>query len=189
MKKISFNKLDLNTLLDLKTFSNIELIKCYKLTFSKKGISNNYGSIIIILLTASFIGLIIIYLSDQKKLISRILRLALKAGEILIPPRKKTLNEHFSSRVIQEPSNSNHNNKNMHQTSTIRDLIDSSINVSKNRKSAKRLTIQIKNFQNINVYKNSNKSHKKNNYRNTRKSDADEISVYPMKEKKTRIIK
>ena len=184
MKKISFNKLDLNTLLDLKTFSNIELIKCYKLTFSKKGISNNYGSIIIILLTASFIGLIIIYLSDQKKLISRILRLALKAGEILIPPRKKTLNEHFSSRVIQEPSNSNHNNKNMHQTSTIRDLIDSSINVSKNRKSAKRLTIQIKNFQNINVYKNSNKSHKKNNYRNTRKSDADEISVYPMKEKK-----
>ena len=207
IKTISYEKLDVNTFFDIKSFSNIELIKCFKLTFSKYGLQDNYGSIILLFMTSAFISLIIIFNIKKKPSISRIIRLALKVNKIESPPRK-SLKMHYSAKIINDPKDSSkhkeHRNQSRQQQSqTIRHLIEPNIQndqKSQKRKSVKKLTVQIRNIGNINLINNENyilnenknkKTSVEQNKRHTsrvskksftKKSAGDEISVYPIKQ-------
>ena len=179
MKTISYDKIDIDVLLDIKTFSNIELIKCFKLTFSKEGLNKNYGSLIIIIMTTIFISLIITNNLNQRKYISKIIRLALKANNVRNPTRKK------NSRNKLLIYNNNQ---------SIRNLIETNSNKSKNKIKKKSL-FQIQNYNNINIIRNTNIilgndkkakiKYNKHVVKKTisRKSNTD-IEIYPFKEKK-----
>ena len=194
--KIINNKIDINSFLDIKTFSNIELIKCYKLTFSKIGLSNNYGSLILDFNIIIFISLIIIYHFKQKKSISRILRLALKESGNENPPKKKMpknlLNINGKNDFI------NHNQK-IKRIQTVNRLIETKINEKINkRKSFKNLDCIKKNL-NTNLIqkedffdktcKNSKFEDFTLNKKERKKSMMEDISIYGMKRKNVNIIK
>ena len=200
IKKISYDKMDINNFLDFKTISNIELIKCFKLTFSKKGISNNYGNIILICNIGIFIFLMVFYEINQKNSISRILRLALNS--IKSPPKRKSISFHYSMKLSRQPMNMNNNTNNNNQISqskqqspTIRGLIETHNDKDSNkRKSAKKLTIQYKNIQNINFIKNENyiinntnnknsKAERNNKEAKTRKKSEVDTCLYTTKGK------
>ena len=127
IKTITYDKLDINTLFDIKTITNIELIKCFKLVFSKNGIYNNYGSIIIICFISIFLLLIILYHINERRSISSILRKALKANNIETPPKKhKTTHKSHLSPKFNIDSNNSHrhlhsNNQKNNNHSTHRD--------------------------------------------------------------------
>ena len=208
IKIISYDN-DLKSILDIKTVSNIELIKCYKLTFSKDGLKNNYGCIILIIMISIFISLIIAYNINHKKYISKILRLALKVNHYGNPIRKKSLKSHYSAKQIKEPFDNN-NNKNKQQSQSIRELIDGNIsqntnkingsnnnNMINNNNNKNNITLQIKNYKNINIIKNTNiiYRHKKHSNvypkqiftkkkRKKRKGEENDISLYPIKQRK-----
>ena len=199
IKKIKYDK-DLKSILDLKTISNIELIKCFKLTFSKEGLNNNYGCIILLIMISIFISLIIIYNINQKKYISKILRLALKVNNYGNPIKKKTLNIHNSSKQVKDSVD---NTKNKQQSQSIRELIDDNISQNTNKLNANNnnITLQIKNYKNINIIKNTNiilgSKHHSNIYpklnikkkkKKKKKGEEDDISLYPIKVKKEKTI-
>ena len=189
MKTISYDKIDIDTLLDIKTFSNIELIKCFKLTFSKYGIKNNYGSIIIIIMITIFISLILIYNINQKKYISKILVNALNLNKIRNPMKKKYFKVRYNSKTMKETSDNNIQSK----YQSIKDLINiSPIKVNKQKK--KKVTLKIKNYKNINIIKSTNiilkqgkkkfksEFHKRKNKVNIKNKGYD-IRLYPYKRK------
>ena len=207
IKTISYEKLDVNTFFDIKSFSNIELIKCFKLTFSKNGLLNNYGSMLIFFMTLIFISLIILYNIKKKTSVSRIIRLALKINNIEYPPRRKSLNIHFSAKTINDKNDLNklkdqRNQNKPLQSQTIRHLIeanDQSKQKIPKRKSIKKLTVEIRSIENLNLIHNQNyilnENEKKSNIEEnkkyttkisrktvSRKSVVNEISVYPIKQ-------
>lgn len=153
IKTISYDKMDIKNFLDIKTFSNIGLIKCYKLTFSKVGLNKNYGNIILLYNIGIFISFFILYEINQKKLVSRILRLVLLSIGIKNPPKKKCVDFHFVKKNSRKSLNLI--SRNNQQSQTIRDLIDSkhSINL---KKSNKKMSFQIKNLNDLNLIQNEN---------------------------------
>ena len=124
MKTISYDKIDIDVLLDIKTFSNIELIKCLKLTFSKEGINKNYGSIIIIFMTTIFISIIIISNVNLKKYISKIIRLALKIHFNSNPNKKKIVKTYYSSKMIKDLPNNCSQSKQYSQSQSLSNIFD-----------------------------------------------------------------
>jgi hypothetical protein len=48
IKKIQFNISDLSSFLNISTYANFAVTKCYKLVFSKEGQKGNYGSYLIL---------------------------------------------------------------------------------------------------------------------------------------------
>ena len=190
VKAISYDKMDIEAFLDFKTISNVDIIKCYKLTFSLEGLKNNYGSIIIIFFIVVFISLIIFYHVNEKSAISRLLRIALKTNEIKIlnPPHrnKKMINIDKNIYII------NDNNDKKSQTKSIQNLIDNhSLNMNKiKNKDFRKLNLQIKNYQNINVINKANiilKYNKKKKYRNiiknNKNSKVNEFNIYHIKKR------
>ena len=140
IKIISYENMDINTFLDIKTFSNIELIKCFKLAISKAGINKNYGNIILLCNICIFISFITFYEINQKKLISNILRLVLLSNGIKNPPRKKTVSFNISMKNRREHINNNQNQVSQikEESKVIKDLIDNSINLEKEVKVPKK---------------------------------------------------
>ena len=166
IKTISFDKIDINTFLDIKSLSNIELIKCFILTFSKIGQNKNYGSIILICMTIIFVSLIILYFLRQKTSISRILRLALKSNGFESPPKRKSISIHYSSKDNEAYNISNNQTKG--QAQTIRNLIDINQSIKDNnsnnneinikRRKSQKFNLQIKNFNITNIIKKENEN-------------------------------
>ena len=72
-------------------FSNIKLLKCFKLVFSIKGLKNNKGSIILLCSVSSLIILGFIYAINQEMYIVRNIRKINneKYKEKVFPPKKK----------------------------------------------------------------------------------------------------
>ena len=62
---------------DLSSFSNIKILKCYKLVFSKLGQKNNIGSYIFIIIILIFITLSLIYIINKLSNIATIIRKSL----------------------------------------------------------------------------------------------------------------
>jgi len=62
---------------DLSSFSNIKILKCYKLVFSKLGQKNNIGSYIFIIIIMIFIILSLVYIINKLSNIATIIRKAL----------------------------------------------------------------------------------------------------------------
>ena len=52
---IKFDKNDMESFFSINTYANFAVLKCYKLTFSKEGQKNNYGSYLLILLIFIYI--------------------------------------------------------------------------------------------------------------------------------------
>ena len=155
IKIISYDKMDIDAFLDFKTISNIDIIKCYKLTFSSEGLNNNYGNFIIIVFIVIFISLIIFYHVNEKSAISKLLKRALKVNEIKIlnPPHrnKKMIN------IDKNINKINYNSDKTPQAPSILNLIDNSVNMNKNKnKDFSKFNLQIQNYQNINVINNAN---------------------------------
>ena len=188
IKTISYEKLDVNTFFDIKSFSNIELIKCFKLTFSKNGLVKNYGFMIVLIMTSIFISLLILYNINQKRSISRIIRIVLKINNIENPPRK-SVNIHYSAKIISDTNDySKHieqrNQSKQQQSQTIRRLIEP--NIKKNqkdkkeqkRKSFKKFTVQIRNIGNINLIKNENYIINDNGKKKTKKTNTELKSIH-----------
>ena len=192
IKTISYDTMDINNFLDLKTISNIELIKCYKLTFSKAGITKNYGNIILLINIGIFIFFIIFHEIYQKKLVSHILRLALLSNGIKNPPKKKSAEMHFRNKKSRKSLN-NQFSLSKNQSQTIRDLIETNQKITINkRKSNKKITdFPIQNFNNLNFIHNENYiindkiskyERKRHSKKTTKKSELD-VSIYKIKEK------
>ena len=80
------SKIFFSNFLELDKFSNIKLLKCYILVFSKKGQTNNIGSYIFLVILFAIVILGIIYRIDQVKIIVRILRKIIKDKN---PPKRK----------------------------------------------------------------------------------------------------
>ena len=92
--------------IDEDTFSNIKVLKCFKLVFSKKGHSNNIGSYIFLILIFSLIVLSVIYRIYQIRNIMRILRKIIKVENFI----EKINNENKSD--INKNNNLDNNNFN-----------------------------------------------------------------------------
>ena len=158
IETLSLNKLGSSILFDIKTLSNIEIIKCYKLTFSKIGQIDNYGSLLLIFMIIVFLVLIIYFFINEKYAISNILRKALSdKGN---PPKKvKTkLTKNYLDSSIKS-TNKNANSKTRINNSKIPSLSKEELiggNQShkgdkKKNKISKKLSVKIKNYQNINI--------------------------------------
>jgi len=68
----------LSSLMNINNFSNIKLLKCFKLVFSKLGQKNNIGSIIFIIIIIIFIIIKILLFIYFKKEIIRLLNIISK---------------------------------------------------------------------------------------------------------------
>ena len=150
IKIISYDNMDINNFFDIKTISNIEIMKCYKLTFSKDGINNNYGNIILIIFIILFISLIIYYHINEKTEISRILRITIKSNYINNPIRKSIKK---NKNIITFKINNLNRSKSKHSSQTIQDLIKEN-NLINNENNLN--NININRYQNINVINNAN---------------------------------
>ena len=140
--------MNITNLLNFKTISNIELIKCYKLTFSLEGMTKNYGSKILGFCIVSYLALIIIYLINRKTSISKILKRILKMNSFENnPPKKKHKNLSFS--VYDKFRSNEMSDKQQSQ-------LDLNSMSKKSLKRKNKIILKIKNYQNINVIKNTN---------------------------------
>jgi hypothetical protein len=115
------------------------------------------------------------------------------------PPKRKSVSFHYSMKLSRQPMNINNNtntnsnnqiSQSKQKSPTIRGLIEIHNDKDSNkRKSAKKLTIQYKNIQNINLIKNENyiinntNNDKYSKATKTRKKSEVDVSVYPTKEK------
>ena len=100
---------------ELKNFSNIEVIRCFKLVFSKLGQIKNFGSYLFIALIFIFFILMITFYIQGKKQLFQIVNSALKNGKIKAPIKKKNKNKNMI-KSIKKISNKKNNiiiNKNI----------------------------------------------------------------------------
>jgi len=67
-----------STIMNIENFSNIKLLKCYKLVFSQLGQKNNIGSIIFIIIIIIFIVLMILFFIHFKGEIIKILNIIIE---------------------------------------------------------------------------------------------------------------
>ena len=205
MKILSFENMNLSDFLDVKTISNIELLKCFKLTFSKEGLENNYGNIIILIMILLYISLFTIFFLKKKTSISKILRKVLQLNNYdnNPPPKKskKNLSTLDNSKYNNNnQNNDNQNNDNAQQSNTGINIVQENNNNKikkkknkKNKKNKNKLVFKIKNYQNINVIKNANiifkdEQQKSPSIKNSekQKTSLNNISIYNINEKNSK---
>ena len=90
IKKIGFNKSNLDSYLNIATYANFAILKCISLTFTIEGQKYNYGSYLFIILNLSYIALMIIFYHNYGIKIKDILNFALKGRTHIDYPPKKT---------------------------------------------------------------------------------------------------
>ena len=101
-----------SSLMNIENYSNIKLLKCFKLVFSKLGQKNNIGSIIFIIIIIIFIVLMILFFIYFKKLIIRILNIIIKkkyskkfSKENSAPTKKKARRKSKKSEIKYKSPN------------------------------------------------------------------------------------
>jgi len=101
--KISDFKLNQNEIINsihkFTEYSNIKVVKCYKLVFSTKGQLNNIGSYFLIIIILLFILCEIKYYSNNKKYVANLIKLVLKSfnfGDIILYHKSNPLKRNFS---------------------------------------------------------------------------------------------
>jgi len=125
------------------SFTNIKLLKCYKLVFSKKGQQNNKGSIIFLCIISTLVILSIIYAINQEKYIirniSKINNEKYKENfnhtennnniqpnkNVVFPPKKKNKKGKKKKKnylIFNYLANNNNNNNMINSTSNIKPL-------------------------------------------------------------------
>ena len=106
---IGFEKNNISGFFDIKTYMNIEVIKCFNLLFCKSGFINNYGCYILSFEILMFlIVMILFYFKYKKNIIELISQIYPKYNykKINYPPKKIT-------RLISKNTNKNNSNSNL----------------------------------------------------------------------------
>jgi len=70
---IGFQKNNISSFFDIKTYMNIEVLKCYKLLFCKNGFIKNYGNYIILLMIFIYLIIMILFYLKYKKNITKLI--------------------------------------------------------------------------------------------------------------------
>ena len=102
IKVIHFEKENLSSFFDIKTYANIDVLKCHKLLFSKKGLTKNYGAYLLQLIILLYIIIMLIFYMNYKKTIIKLIVKAYpkyKFSPSSSPPKK--YNSHTSLRKIK----------------------------------------------------------------------------------------
>ena len=99
-----YGSLFFTTFLNLKDFSNIEVIACYKLVFSKLGQIRNYGSYLFIFFIFFFLICMIIFHINGKNQITKIINTFINYKYIKSPIKKKSVNNK-NKKNIQKKGN------------------------------------------------------------------------------------
>ena len=102
IKVINFKKENLSSFFDIKTYANIDVLKCYNLLFSKKGLTKNYGSYLLQFIILLYIIIMVIFYINYKKTIIKLIVKAYpkyKYPYSSSPPKK--YNSHTSLRKIK----------------------------------------------------------------------------------------
>ena len=73
-----YGNLFVSSIMNIENFSNIKILKCYKLVFSQLGQKNNIGSIIFIIIIIIFIVLMILFFIYFKREIIKILNIIIE---------------------------------------------------------------------------------------------------------------
>ena len=101
--KISDFKLNQNEIINsfykFNEYSNIKVIKCYKLVFSAKGQLNNFGSYFLIIIILLYILCGIRYYSNDKMHVANLIKLVLKSinsGNTILLHKSNPLKRNFS---------------------------------------------------------------------------------------------
>ena len=121
---IDKNKL-IEQFINIKKISNIWVVKCYNLVFSKNGIITNIGSYVLLIILLINIILSILFCNKGHKLISEEMNKIIDSKFILsvnnkiinIPPKRKEINK-ISSRISNIPNNIIITTKNILNTET-----------------------------------------------------------------------
>ena len=143
---IGFETNNVSSFFDIKTYMNLEVIKCYKLLFCKNGFIKNYGNYIILLMIFIYLIIMILFYLNYKKIIRNlILQVHPKYNfdKISIPPiklRKSTKSNKYKDNSSKEKIIKK-NKLNKSKTKT------ENKNKNKNKKNTKTKE------KNINVYK------------------------------------
>ena len=157
---IKFDKNDLGSYFNIKTYTNLEIIKCFKLVFSKKGQILNYGSYILIFIISIFIILFFKYCYIHNKKIKEIIFNAYNYKTNNFPPKKKVkIKIKIKKKIYRNRLNSVKN------FISIKDIIYNNNSTTNKLISSKSSISYIKNLKdNINDIKyNQNEQEKENN--------------------------
>ena len=108
-----YSNLFLATFFEIENFSNIQVLKCFKLVFSKIGQIKNIGSYIFIILNLIYIILIFLFCKNGKKQFSNIINTVIRNKNIKMPIKKKTGNKKKGKMKIYSHNNNIIINKNI----------------------------------------------------------------------------
>ena len=99
-----YGTLFFSNFLELENFSNIEVVKCFKLVFSKLGQIYNYGSYLFIILTFIFLILMILFYIKGKNQISDIMNIVIRNKDLksLKAPIKKKIKDKNKIKVFKK---------------------------------------------------------------------------------------
>jgi len=143
-----YGNLFFSSFLDIEKFSNIKVIKCFKLVFSKIGQTNNYGSYIFIFFIFIFFILMALFYIYAKKQIVQIIGIVINQKNIKSPIKKrsnKKIKKNTNNIIINKKIIINNNNY---------------INLKKNKKKSKTFKYD-KSNKLLNINSSIRKSHSK----------------------------
>ena len=87
---VKFNSMEfVSSFFSLENFSNIRVVKCFKLVFSLLGQTLNFGSYIFIVFNVTYIVLIVLFCKDGKKKFFELINTVLRSQNIKNPLKKK----------------------------------------------------------------------------------------------------
>jgi hypothetical protein len=158
----------LNNFIDIKTTTNLYVIKCYKLLFNKEVFKYNIGSYIILFIIFIYVILLGIFIFKGYKLIIK------KINNSIIIYQKKYLSKDDSQNkiTINKKTNKNAPPKTNNKNKSI-------FNISSSKSCSKRKIIKknnIKNYKDINKKKEKEKEKEKN-----KKQKNKDINIFKIK--------
>ena len=169
-----YSNLLLSNFFEIEKFSNIKVIKCFKLIFTKLGQIVNIGSYIFIILILIHIILLILFLQKGKKQLLNIITIALRNNNIQNPIRKKIRNKsekknHINNNkiIINKKIIINNHYINIKKQKTNRYMIDKSNNVLNINNSSKK-NISSSSASDKNIKKKNTKNNKNSKFFNNR---------------------
>ena len=143
-----YGNLFFSSFLDIEKFSNIKVIKCFKLVFSKIGQTNNYGSYIFILFIFIFFILLALFYIYAKKQLFQIINIVINQKKIKSPIKKRS----------NKKNKNNTNNIIINKKIVINN--NNYINLKKNKKKSKTFKYD-KSNRLLNINSSIGKSHSK----------------------------
>ena len=158
--KIDKSKL-LKNFLDIRNIANINLLACYKILFSKKGIIKNYGSYsIMAIITMHFIIIIIFYMKNLNKTIRKVFN-KIKLHIEILKYSKKDRNKAQLNKMKYEEKDKKSNKKQMI-----------------NHKKPENKIIKKSSQLNLLNYLNNNQKKRKDVINHNSKNQVKEINIY-----------